>query len=69
VIITEIDPRKSSQLSNTSVETHSGVASRSVIPADRDSAARLFFRLIRVRSPTFAYYRVDFSTQVKDGGE
>jgi hypothetical protein len=69
VIITEIDPRKSSQLSNTSVETHSGVASRSAMPADRHSAARLYFRLIRARSSTFAYYRVDFSTQVKDGGE
>ena len=28
-----------------------------------------FFRLIRVRSLTFVYDRVDFSTLVMDGGE
>jgi len=32
-------------------------------------SCRLFFRLIRERSPTFAYHRVAFLTQVKDGGE
>jgi hypothetical protein len=31
--------------------------------------SRLYFRLIRLRSPTSAYYRVDFSTQVKDGAD
>jgi hypothetical protein len=30
---------------------------------------RLYFRLIRLRSPTFAYYRVNFPTQVTDGGD
>jgi hypothetical protein len=32
-------------------------------------SCRLHFRLIRVGSPTFAYYRVRFPTQVKDGGD
>ena len=31
---------------------------------DETALGRLNFRLIRVRSPTFAYYRVDFPTQV-----
>jgi hypothetical protein len=31
--------------------------------------SRLDFRLIRVRSPTFTYYRFDFPTQVKDGAD
>jgi hypothetical protein len=30
---------------------------------------RLYFRLIRVGSLTFAHYRVNFSTQVKDGDD
>jgi hypothetical protein len=30
---------------------------------------RLYFRLIRVRSLTFAYYRVDFPAQVMDGAD
>jgi hypothetical protein len=29
----------------------------------------LYFRLIRVGSLRFAYYRVNFLTQVKDGGD
>jgi hypothetical protein len=32
-------------------------------------SCRLYSRLIRVGSLTFARYRVKFSTQVKDGGE
>jgi len=36
---------------------------------DQTPPGRLYFRLIRLRSPTFAYYRVNFSTQVKDGGD
>lgn len=32
-------------------------------------SCRLYFRLIRVRSPTFAYHRVKFPTQVKDSGD
>jgi len=32
-------------------------------------SCRLFFRLIRVRSPTFAYHHVAFSVQVMNGGE
>jgi hypothetical protein len=36
---------------------------------DETPPGRLYFRLIRLRSPTFAYYRVSFSTQVMDGGD
>jgi hypothetical protein len=32
-------------------------------------SCRLYFRLIRLCSLTFAYYRVTFPTQVKDGGD
>ena len=33
------------------------------------SRCRLLFRLIRLRSLPFAYYRVKFSTQVTNGGD
>jgi hypothetical protein len=36
---------------------------------DQTPPGRLFFRLIRVRSPTFAYRRVNFPAQVKDSGD
>jgi hypothetical protein len=36
---------------------------------DEIAPGRLSFRLIRVRSPASAYYRVCFPAQVKDSGE
>ena len=33
---------------------------------DQTPPGRLYFRLLRLRAPTFAYDRVSFSTQVKD---